>query len=320
MRLLGAVGILAWLVSAAGAQALLARVAAADVLPLLAALCCVVGEYGMRIVNWRGTLRVMGAPACGLRRVAGVYFYSSLLGQIVPSSLGTDALRVALAQRALGGSAGTYTASLLVLNAQTLFSGMLLTTAAFATLLLQHRLPEPFVFTLPVVASVAIVIPLVHILLRRHRDWVVMGLRRIRAPRLRRLRHALRRLVDALLVFERSSARGAGGVLVSAMMAVIFQSGLFLCTALALGVSMPLMAWLAVPPLMAMAAILPLSVLGFGVHQGAVALVMVGFGVPLEGALAVGLLAMGLATSFLVVAGLAAMTDWRSADAAYAAG
>ena len=315
MRFVAALLILGWLFHVAGAAAVWHRLETARPEFLALAVLCCIGEYAARVLNWRKCLRAMLEPCGTYRRLAGVYFFSSLLGQVVPSSLGTDALRVALAQRSFGGCAGTVTASLVVLNAQTLFAGIFLTVLGFSILNLQGRLPQELVPILQLLALLAITIPMFYTLLRVRKDLVIVGLRRLSFRRLLRFRRGLRRFVDAMLVFERSQASSLGGLLLTAMLAVTLQAGLFGFTAAAFGLHLPLPVWLALPPIVALAAVLPMSVLGFGAHQGAVVLVLMAFAAPVDAALACGLVAGGIATTFLVSAGTVAFLRWKSAGA-----
>jgi uncharacterized protein (TIRG00374 family) len=312
-RLGAALLILAWLFHLAGVGEVWHQLERARPEFLAFAVLCCIGEYGARVLNWRKSLHALQEPAGTCSRLAGVYFYSSLLGQVVPSSLGTDAIRVALAQRAFGGCAGTVAASLVVLNAQTLFAGIVLTVIGFSVLNLQGRLPEELVPILQCVAMLAITIPMFYLLLRVRQDLVLLGLRKVSHRRLLRFRRGLRRFVDAMLLFERSQASSLGGLLLTAMLAVTMQAGIFGFTAAAFGLELPVAVWLALPPIVALAAVLPMSVLGFGAHQGAVVLVLVAFAAPVDAALACGLVAAAIATTFLVSAGTLSMLCWKPA-------
>ncbi len=313
LRILAAVILLVFLLSHAGLGEVLARVAAANPwllgLAMVAALC----DGLCRTLNWRQLLAAMRAVRAGYLRLLGCYYYSALLGQFVPSTLGTDAIRVLLAQRSFGGSAGVYVASLLVLNAMSLFAGMLLALLACVLLWIGAGLPPRVIALVPLLGAGALAAPAAWLLLRTRRDLVVKGLRAIRRRRAFRARRVLRRFFDALRVFERASPGAVLRIVLVSSLVALWQGLVFGSTAAALGAGLPWMVWVLVPPLVALVGLLPLSVLGFGAQQGALVLLLTQFGMDSATALAVGLVGTALSTGILVSAGAVALASWGDA-------
>jgi uncharacterized membrane protein YbhN (UPF0104 family) len=139
---------------------------------------------------------------------------------------------------------------------------------------------------------------------------LINALRRLRRRRWFGLRRGLRRFTDALLVFER-----AGGdfrmVLLTSALAVMAQASMIALTGAAFGIEEPLPAWLALPTIIAVIGLLPLSVFGFGAQQGAVVLVLTSLGVDAPTALACALVIAFLATSVFLISGAVAFATWQ---------
>ena len=68
----------------------------------------------------------------------------------------------------------------------------------------------------------------------------------------------------------------------------------------ALGVEQPVLVWLSVVPLVALAMVLPISIGGFGVRESTIEYLLLGYGVPAQAGVAIGLL-WGMCT---LIAGL----------------
>ena len=310
LRVAGAIGILAWLLSKAGFSEVREHLVSASAGLLAIAVFAAAGQSFLRILNWRQLLHSMHPVRSGYLRLSSSYFYSALLGQFVPSTVGTDAIRVVVAHKSFGGSPAVYAASLVVLNAITLFVSAALGLGALLWLWSADTLPQRLVPAIPVLLAIVLLVPTVHFTLRSRRGLVVLALRKIRPRRLYRLRRGLRRFVDSLLVFERSPAAHIRGVLVTSFFVVFAQVCFFALMAGAFGVSVPLVMWLAVPSLMAIAGMLPLSIFGFGLLQGALVFLVTSFGVPPSSALACALVAGFVSTTVFLALGGIAFATW----------
>jgi uncharacterized membrane protein YbhN (UPF0104 family) len=320
LRIGAALAILFFLAREAGVETVTAHVSSARVEVLAGAMLFTFGESMVRIVNWRSLLASMQAQRLAFWGLVGCYFTSGVLGQFVPSTAGTDALRVMITQRRFGGSTAVYAASLVVLNAVMLFAGSLIGLLGLGYLYLTDQLPALLLVSLPVLLGISLLVPAVHVLLRWRRDLAIAALRRLRKPRWFRLRHALRRFVDALLVFEKSPG-SLRRVMAIAVTAVLIQASFFAAVGFAFGVRLPIGVWSVFPPLIAVVGLMPLSVLGFGAQQGALVAVMTAFGVAPAEALAVSILAAFVSTSVWVGCGVVSLVvSQGSAGSMVAAG
>lgn len=310
LRIVGAVAVVVWLFSKAGVERVEAHLLEADPRILALAALAALLEGCTRVLNWQQLLRSMHAVTSGYLRLVSTYYYSALLGQFVPSTVGTDAIRVALSQRTFGGSHAIYAASLVVLNGVTLFAGAVVALAGIAVLSMLGEMPYHLLVVVPILLGLAICLPLFYSLLHARRDVLINALRRMRRKRWFGLRRGLRRFVDALLVFER-----AGGdfriVLLTSTMVVLVQASMTSLTGMAFGIDVPLAAWLALPTIIAVIGLLPLSVFGFGAQQGAVVLVLTSLGVDAPLAFACALVIAFLSTSVFLLCGAVALATWQ---------
>ncbi len=117
---------------------------------------------------------------------------------------------------------------------------------------------------------------------------MILLLRRLKGRWLR-LRRGLRRFLDAVLVFARKHAR-VEILLPLAIAVLVTDSFILAMTGLAFGVSIPIVVWLMLPPLLGIVRLLPLSVLGLGAIQAAIVGVLAAYGVPEAQALSMGLM------------------------------
>lgn len=310
LRIVGAVAVVVWLFSKAGVERVEAHLLEADPRILALAALAALLEGCTRVLNWQQLLRSMHAVTSGYLRLVSTYYYSALLGQFVPSTVGTDAIRVALSQRTFGGSHAIYAASLVVLNGVTLFAGAVVALAGIAVLSMLGEMPDHLLVVVPILLGLAICLPLLYSLLHARRDVLINALRRMRRKRWFGLRRGLRRFVDALLVFER-----AGGdfriVLLTSTMVVLVQASMISLTGMAFGIDVPLAAWLALPTIIAVIGLLPLSVFGFGAQQGAVVLVLTSLGVEAPLAFACALVIAFLSTWVFLLCGAVAFATWQ---------
>jgi len=279
LRALIALALVAWLAHNVGVEAIMKKLAGADVGLLLLATLLLALDGFAKVRNWQLLLAAnVDDQPVPFKRVAIAFFAGGLIGAIVPSSASTDACRVVLATRALGGHTPACAATIFTLNALGWFTGSLIGLAGFGILAATGRLPvllEPV--ALVFVATLAL-LPLAYGLLASRRTSVIRRVERI-AGRWPRVGTTLAKFVDALLVFEHAHMRFPVFLLVAGL-GLLAQTGMFALTAAALGIELPFAVWMMLVPLTRIVALIPVSIADFGLIQAAHVSVLSLFGVP----------------------------------------
>jgi uncharacterized protein (TIRG00374 family) len=279
LRALIALALVAWLAHTVGVEAIMKKLAGADIgLVLLATLLLGLDQV-TKARNWQLLIAAnVDDQPVPFKRVAIAFFAGGLIGAVVPSSASTDACRVVLATRALGGHTPACAASIVTLNALGWFTGSLIGLAGFAILEVMGRLPvllEPvalvFIVTL-------LLLPFAYGLLASRRAKLIRRVERI-ASRWPRIGHTLAKFVDALLVFEHAHMRFPVFLLVAGV-GLLAQTGMFALTAEAIGIDLPFAVWMMLVPLTRLVALIPVSIADFGLIQAAHVSVLTLFGVP----------------------------------------
>lgn len=277
LRIFLALAIVAWLATHVGLDSVAALVRRID-FPLLAgALGFMLADSLFKAWNWRKLLAsVVTDREVPLVRVLSWYFAGGFLGAVVPSSASTDVIRAWLSQRSLGGQAPACAASVLTLNGLGWMAGCVLGIAGVALLALGRELPDLLGPAAGLFLVMAIVLPVAYRVLAAKRTRIVELLRDFRWPW---IGQAIRRFVDAVCVFERAHVRFLQ-FLVIATTGMLAQAGMYALTAAAVGVYLPFGVWMILAPLTRIIALVPMSVLDFGLIQGAHVWVLSLFGVP----------------------------------------
>ena len=179
------------------------------------------------------------APRVPYGKLLACFWSSAFLGEVVPSTAGTDALRVLLGARAIGGPLSTHTAAIVMLNAISLFAGCLIGLAClpFLGLALDGGTGLRPVVALLFCAAVLGMLS-VYWLVKYQRRLVLQLLRKLDGRRGRKLRRGLRRFMKNLLVFERSNAR-ALPVLGIACLTLLTRSAAFALAGASLHLQQP---------------------------------------------------------------------------------
>lgn len=318
-RIVVALGMLAFLVNKIGHTQPLQRLAKADLLYIGLAIAVVMVDGLIRAWNWCQLIRAMhfGRPA-PYRTVLTIYWSGSFLGSFVPSSVGTDALRAIIASRNVGGHPSTHAAAVVMLNAISLATG------CFAGLVCAYLLPSigeagsvrPAAVALFAFVLAAAVVG--YTVLRTQRG-VILRLMRHMHGRWHKLRRGLRRFMHRLLVFERYHV-GATPIIAVAFITLLTRATMYALVGLAVGVTLPLAAWVALVPAYALSGLLPYNVSGYGGDQAAIVYILTGFGVLGSDALAFALIVPLITVTFNMLGGLAVLfgglsVSARSADA-----
>jgi uncharacterized membrane protein YbhN (UPF0104 family) len=278
LRVLLAVGIVAWVVHSVGVEQVLGQLRQVRVSHLLLIMGWFMVEGLLKVLNWRQMLGAMiGNPRLGYWRLLNANLTGAFLGAIIPSSAGTDAIRAVYSRAYFGGHLAAHAASVVTLNAFNWFAGSVLGLAIGIVLFTRGMLPLALGFVLLILAGVVVAAPSVYLLLKLRRSWLVLGMRRVRV-RWFKLRHALRRFIDALLIFEHAHASLTRIALVAAL-AVVAQGMVWMFAGRGLGADLPLYFWILMVPITGLANVVPLSIAGFGFNQAAHVAVLAAFGV-----------------------------------------
>ncbi len=194
-------GRLLWFV---GPGSILETLTQGDESLLAAAFASIVAYSAVRAWTWQQLMLGLGIQrSTSLQDVLGCYAAGALLGTVLPSTAGTDAVRAVLAQRRFGGPLPAHLAAIVVLNAVSWLAACTLGLAALAVLGGDRLL---VLVAVSLFSGVIVAIVAAHSLLRYRRAWWLSLLRRVPAP-LRRGRRPLRRFAGCLLLFERAEVR-----------------------------------------------------------------------------------------------------------------
>ncbi|MGH8659766.1 MAG: lysylphosphatidylglycerol synthase transmembrane domain-containing protein [Gammaproteobacteria bacterium] len=201
------------------------------------------------------------------REVIHCYCSSALLGSVVPSTAGTDAVRAVYTQRILGGKVSAFAASVVVLN--------MLGWAASCTMGLCGLLWLNFIGHTPCFAGVAATLfttiiagaCAAFLLLRYQRGTVLKGLK-LAGRSMFWLRRPLRRFLHRLNLFG-SAHTHLAPVFLTALLVQLTEAAAWGTAGAALGVRFAFPFWMVFTPLVATIGLIPASVLGFGANQAA---------------------------------------------------
>lgn len=244
------------------------------------------------VFKWRVLVNAGGRP---LRMLDAVRSYSAGLfaNLCLPSIVGGDILRAALAARATGNPEAAVLAGVVdrTIDAATL--GILI---AAGGLLARDALPGWCLsaLTIALLVGTLTVLVLLPLLVRRPLD---------------RWPSRFRRRIGRGLVALRSVSRRPGSALTSLAFSVIIQSFFVLLNVAigrAIGIDVPMAVWFLVWPLAKVAGLLPISLGGLAVRDAAFAALLAPLGV----SMALGVLASLVWQSVLIVGGLFAGVVW----------
>lgn len=309
LRILLAGAVVAWLATQAGIESVLSQLQQTEILPLAFAFGAIASEVAFRVLNWKMLLEATSsAKKIVYRALLSIYLATGLVGMFVPSSAGIDVVRAGVTQRTFGGHFAAHAASVVMQNAVSFFVACLLGLLGMFIHYLQADLPQELVPVAVILAGVSIGILGLYTILRVRRGLVLLAVRRL-GRRWFRLRRALRRFLDAFFVFERAHAR-PGPILLASAAALLSQSCAYALLGAALGITLPAGAWMLLPSVIAIAALLPASFLGFGAIQAANVYILTVCGVPLADSVALATLIALANITFRTATGGVAMVLW----------
>jgi uncharacterized protein (TIRG00374 family) len=270
--------ILLWLAHSVGFGLIEDQLRHADVPMLLAATFLLAIDGFAKARNWQQLLIAsIGHAGLRLHHVLTWHFAGGFVGAIVPSSAGTDACRVFMALRGLGGHAAPCAATILTVNGLGWFIGSAIGVVGAAMLLADGRMPPLLHIPILVFVATLAVLPIAYALLAARREWLVQWIERV-GRRSVRAKEGLTKFLDALLVFEQAHVRFPAYLAVSGI-GLLAQTGMFALTAEALGLELPFAVWMVLVPLTRLVALVPVSIADFGLIQAAHVSVLGLFGV-----------------------------------------
>jgi uncharacterized membrane protein YbhN (UPF0104 family) len=291
LRIVLALGLLAWLINRVGHGQLLERLGQARLDLMLAMVVMITIDGWLRAWNWRQLLVAMRvAPRVPYRSVLTCFWSASFLGQVLPSTAGTDALRVMFATNSIGGPTSAHAAAIVMLNIISLFAGCLVGLLCLPLLGIAWQGGtglRPIVILL-FVAAVAGALTAYGVV-RWQRGIALRLLRLLKGRRGFKLRRGLRRFMAKLLVFERYNVSPLP-VLGIATLTLFTRAAAFALVGAAVHVSLAPAAWLTLVPSIMLSGIVPYSVAGYGGDQAASQYFLTGFGAPAADALLLALL------------------------------
>ena len=314
IRWILAVGALVFLIIKIGNAKPLERLAAANPWFILLAVAVVIADGMTRAWNWTQILRAMHvAPTVRYGTVLGIHWGGAFLGQVVPSTVGTDALRVVLATRKIGGQASAHWAAVAMLNVISLTTGCAAALACALWLaLFRHgqtvRLPAIALFLGAMFAAVS-----GYWMLRSQRGLILRVLRVMRGP-WRKLRRGLRRFMHRVLVFERYNVPVAPIVFI-ALATLLTRATVYALVGLGVGLVLPPPAWVALVPAYMLSGLIPYSVSGYGGDQAAIVYILTGFGANAGVALAFALIVPLMSLAYNMLGGFSVLFGNLEANA-----
>jgi uncharacterized membrane protein YbhN (UPF0104 family) len=274
-----ATAIVAWLIYTAGWREILSIVAGANPWLILGAVGALALEVLARVWNWARLLDSLGCITKGRRaRLLRAFLVGALLGNVLPSTLGTDALRGIFAQREFGGRPSLHAAAIVIQNMLVFIAASSVGIACLGALYATGQAPvyapqAAVLFAGVIAAGVGL-----HVALKHYRSAWVQFLRRALRRRWYPVRRAARRFADSLLVFERAHVRFAPRAIV-AVLCFVATASVHALVAMAVGIDVSPVVWGAVLPLLSLSAYLPISISGLGGAQAVYVLLLAPFGV-----------------------------------------
>jgi uncharacterized protein (TIRG00374 family) len=306
IRLALAIASLVVLMTKIGHARPLERLAAANLWYILLAVGVVIIDGMTRAWNWTQLVRAMHiAPRVSYTTVLGLHWGGAFLGQVVPSTVGTDALRVMLAARKIGGHVSAHWAAIAMLNLISLTTGCAaaLACALWLTLARPDQGVRPIAIALFVGALMAGVIG--YWMLRSQRGIILRILQRMHGP-WRKLRRGLRRFMHRVLIFERQHVRIAP-IIAIAFVTLLTRASVYALVGLGVGLVLPFPAWVALVPAYMLSGLIPYSVSGYGGDQAAVVYLLTGFGANAGVALAFALIVPLMSLSYNMLGGFSVL-------------
>jgi uncharacterized membrane protein YbhN (UPF0104 family) len=284
-------GLLAWVFSRIGIGALLKQFHHLDPSWLLATLVLLMVQYAVMVLRWDLVLRKAFGLHIGLRRLSLVFGLGEVLGFVLPSFVGLDAIRTL----ALARHAPVATVARSVLVDRIFGLAALLFLIAVTLPLLENR--PAFDHVLPILALVSIGgLAALAVMMLGADHWArIPYLGRVAAPVARDLRAAWSDLPLSI------------GVIASGLAMHLLSVGLIWTLGLTFGADLGLTDCLMIVPTALLISALPFSVGGWGLREGAM---VSGFALLGANAAAAGAASVGFGIAIMVGGAIGIVVPW----------
>lgn len=244
---------------------------------LVAGLAAMFLETLARCANWYQVLMAIGVRLPSRARLVQKYFIANFAGSLIPSSIGTDALRALFSRQLAGGRISRHAFAVVATNLISFACGLFLIMVSVLWLAAADNPMRILPIVLTGAAALLLLLLLVLLLALPLRVTA-------RVTRLMPVAHSVRRRAIRLLArLGRDMHRLRSGwvsISLGVVLALVLQSIAYAVIGHSAGVQMSAAAWLMLPTLVALVGMLPASFLGFGATQAAVAGILVAFGNP----------------------------------------
>ena len=322
LQAVASVGLISALVFVAARHDLVGVLRQTEPVALAQAFLLGIISYSLNGFRWQILLKRVGIVE-RLSRLIGLYFVGAFCSQFLPSAAGGDAVRIYEVARSSGRPAA---ALLATMQERLLGLGMTILVGLLATCYFLPLLPGEMRLAAVVVQICAVVGVGMLLYPQPFATLFVRYVERLRAGT--QPDSFLRRpIVDKLLgIVEHVrqvpvfSPGELAGLIVLAGTAVLLGVGMVTQTGRALGVDIGFRAFCLVVPLVWIIRMLPISLNGIGVGEGAIVFLLGLFGVSTERAVAVALVALGVQTALALPGGLLLSVRILRGNAARAAG
>ena len=284
LRLLVSAVLLAFLVTKIPAGSLEPKDTHAGTLVFFfAALAITLGGFVLSAWRWQRVLAVFDTHV-PLRTLLSHYLAGQFVGNLLPSTIGGDVLRVSRASKTTGSSDVAFAS--VAIERLTGFVALPLLTLV-GILIRPSLLDVPHAWISVAIAGATVVALCVLLFIAGHPDL---------AGRFESHENWMRFVgaVHTGIARLRREPKRAAGVLVAAVSYQLSVVAAVWCAVHALGVSVPDAAVLAFIPAVAVAQVIPLSLGGLGIREGMLVLLLNPLGVPPGKAIGVGLLWYGM--------------------------
>jgi uncharacterized protein (TIRG00374 family) len=261
---------------------------------LLAALALNIAVTPLMGYRWLLLLRARGRRDVPLSWLCGTYFVALLLGQVLPTAVGGDAVRALDLARRTGARAEAVSS---VLVDRVVGTGALVVLAAAGALAGGGGLGGGDVLLLELGIAAATLVAAWLILARRARALLRLG---VPVARRARVEQPARAIYEALHAY-RGHPLALGAVFLLAIVAQALRVGVIVLLSHGMGLDVSVGTYLLLGPVLFLVTIVPISLNGVGLREAAFVVVLAGVGVSRADAFVLGLafFAVGVLTASL---------------------
>jgi uncharacterized protein (TIRG00374 family) len=291
--------LLAYLFSMTDTRALEERVRSADLLMLVAAVCCYAAMLGLAAWRWQLLLETLGVDA-PLRRLTTSYLVATFFNNFLPSNIGGDVVRVRDGSRITGSTA----ASLAVVGIDRILGFGALYALAAAAFVLGGPTERSLAGARVVLLGLALLfLALTYVFFRPGTARRLLAASRLdRVPWLREQFEAAQGAVHSYRARVKTVVLALAASLALQTLAVWY----YVSIARALRIPLPVSAAFLMVPLCTLLQAVPISFNGWGLREGLFTVYFAQVGLPRDSALAFSIVGAGL----MVVLSLSGAVAW----------